>query len=154
MTHAQALDTAARDRAFSLPLDQIDPSDLNLFEQDTVGHYFDRLRRDDPVHRSHSPRFGDFWSVTRYEDIMAVDINHAVYSSDVMLGGISLIERPIANRGKSFIAADPPEHDEQRKAVSPIVAPGNLAGMGSLIRERTARVLDSLPRNQNFNWVE
>ena len=154
MTHAQALDAAARDRAFSLPLDQIDPSDLNLFEHDTVGHYFDRLRRDDPVHRSHSPRFGDFWSVTRYEDIMAVDINHGVYSSDVMLGGISLIERPIANRGKSFIAADPPEHDEQRKAVSPIVAPGNLAGMGSLIRERTARVLDSLPRNQNFNWVE
>jgi cytochrome P450 len=53
-----------------------------------------------------------------------------------------------------FIAMDPPKHDEQRKAVSPIVAPGNLAQMEHLIRQRTAKVLDELPRNQTFNWVE
>ena len=41
------------------------------------------------------------------------------------------MERP------SFIRMDPPTHDEQRKVVSPIVAPANLANMEGLIRERT-----------------
>ncbi len=49
---------------------------------------------------------------------------------------------------------DQPRHDEQRKTVSPIVAPGNLAAMESTIRQRTRRVLDSLPRNETFNWVD
>ena len=53
----------ARERAFSMPLEQIDVSDPALFENDTVGFYMERLRRDAPVHRSHSPLFGDFWSV-------------------------------------------------------------------------------------------
>ena len=49
---------------------------------------------------------------------------------------------------------DPPKHDEQRKVVSPVVAPGNLARMEGMIRERTTRVLDGLPRNETFDWVE
>ena len=151
---ANAANAAARDRAFSLPLEAIDPSDPSLFEHDTVGHYFERLRRDDPVHRTHSPLFGDFWSVTRYQDIMAVDTNHAVYSSDWSQGGITIFDRPIDQRLQMFIAMDPPRHDEQRKAVSPIVAPGNLANMEGLIRERTCMVLDGLPRNETFDWVE
>jgi cytochrome P450 len=53
-----------------------------------------------------------------------------------------------------FIAMDPPDHDEQRKAVSPIVAPANLASMEDLIRERTRSVLDGLPRNETFDWVD
>jgi cytochrome P450 len=153
-TAATAADAAARERAFSLPLEALDPSDPGLFEHDTVGHYFERLRRDDPVHRTHSPLFGDFWSVTRYQDIMSVDTNHAVYSSDWSQGGITIFDRPIDQRLQMFIAMDPPRHDEQRKAVSPIVAPGNLANMEVLIRERTCMVLDGLPRNETFDWVE
>ena len=154
MTTATAANAAARERAFSLPIEAIDPSEPDLFEHDTVGHYFERLRRDDPVHRTHSRLFGDFWSVTRYQDIMAVDTNHAVYSSDWSQGGITIFDRPIDQRLQMFIAMDPPRHDEQRKAVSPIVAPGNLANMEVLIRERTCMVLDGLPRNETFDWVE
>jgi cytochrome P450 len=150
----QSIDAAARERAFSMPLEQIDPSDPELFENDTVGHYFERLRRDDPVHRSHSPLYGPYWSVTTYPQIMAVDTNHAVFSSEAGLGGIVLVEAPLQMRGHSFIAMDPPRHDEQRKAVSPIVAPANLANLEGLIRSRTASVLDGLPRGETFDWVE
>ena len=45
-------------------------------------------------------------------------------------------------------------HDEQRKAVSPIVAPGNLTNLEPLIRQRTCTVLDGLPRNETFDWVD
>jgi len=149
-----AADAAARERAFSLPIDQVDPADPQLFFDDTVGHYFERLRRDDPVHRAESPLFGPYWSVTKYQDIMAVDTNHKVFSSDWTHGGITVADQPEGERLQMFIAMDPPRHDEQRKAVSPIVAPGNLANMESLIRERTARVLDGLPRGETFDWVD
>jgi cytochrome P450 len=154
MTTTADIQAAARERAFSMPLDQIDPSDSLLFADDTVGHYFARLRRDAPVHRTHSPMFGDFWSVTSWEHIMAVDTNHQVFSSDWSNGGIAIQDRPLTERLQMFIAMDPPKHDVQRLAVSPIVAPGNLANMESLIRERTQRVLDTLPRGEPFDWVE
>jgi cytochrome P450 len=144
----------AREAAESMPLDAIDPANADYFVDDTVGHYFARLRRDDPVHRSVSPVFGPYWSVTRYQDIMSVDTNHAVFSSDWSLGGITLTDPPEGEKLRMFIAMDPPLHDEQRKAVTPIVAPPNLATMEPLIRERTGQVLDSLPRNQTFNWVD
>ena len=142
-----------RDKAWSMPLEQIDPSKGYLFEHDYVGWYFDRLRRDDPVHLAHSKRFGPYWSVTKYKDIMAVDTDHATYSSDAHLGGISLAETPGPEVFPSFIAMDPPRHDEQRKTVSPIVAPGNLALLEGTIRERAARILDGLPIGAPFDWV-
>jgi cytochrome P450 len=144
----------AHEAAESMPLEAIDPANPDYFVEDTVGHYFARLRRDDPVHRSVSPVFGPYWSVTRYQDIMSVDTNHAVFSSDWSLGGITLTDPPEGEKLKMFIAMDPPVHDEQRKAVTPIVAPPNLATMEPLIRERTCHVLDGLPRNETFNWVD
>ena len=53
-----------------------------------------------------------------------------------------------------FISQDPPSHDEQRKTVAGVAAPGNLAKMESLIRERTCSVLDSLPEGEEFDWVD
>ena len=149
-----SLQQEARASAYSMPLDQIDVSDPLLFENDTVGHYFERLRRDDPVHRASSPLFGEYWSVTKYKDIMEVDTKHGVFSSDSVHGGISIADSPKEFRFANFISMDPPRHDEQRKAVSPIVAPANLASMESTIRARTCKVLDDLPRNETFNWVE
>ena len=143
----------ARERAFSLPLDEVDPSDPSLFERDTVLPYFERLRRDDPVHWTVSPHFGRFWSVTSYSAIMAVDTQHAVFSSDWSNGGIAIFDTPPAQQLQSFISMDPPKHDEQRKAVSPIVAPANLMNLEGLIRSRTAAVLDGLPRGEVFDWV-
>ena len=146
---------AAREQAFSMPLADIDPSNADYFEHNTVGHYFERLRRDDPVHLAHSPVFGPYWSITRYQDIMAVDTNHAAFSSESSLGGISLKPpEEEASQLQMFIAMDPPKHDVQRKAVTPIVAPTNLNNMEALIRERTVKVLDSLPRGEAFNWVD
>jgi cytochrome P450 len=144
-----------RARVAAIPLSQINPADVQEFVDDSVGYLFDRLRREDPVHRSHSPIPGidTYWSVTRYQDIMHVDTHHDVYSSE---NGITLLDFPEGDQQKlaMFIAMDPPKHDEQRKAVNPIVAPANLNNWHDLIRERTGKVLDSLPRNETFDWVD
>jgi len=142
---------AAREDAARIAVAQIDPGNPDYFENDTAAHYFARLRRDSPVHFVDSPLHGPYWSVTRYQDIMAVDTNHAVFSSQP---GITIADPPQGQGLQMFIAMDPPKHDVQRKAVSPIVAPANLAGFQDLIRERTCRVLDSLPRGETFDWVE
>ena len=146
---------AARASIAALALDELNPADPQYFVDDTVGYVFERLRNEDPVHRSHSavPGIDTYWSVTRYQDIMQVDTHHSLYSSE---GGITLMDFPADDEQKlkMFIAMDPPKHDEQRKAVSPIVAPANLIHWHDLIRERTGRVLDNLPRNETFDWVD
>ncbi len=149
MTDATA--ARARDKAWSIPLDAIDVSDPALHRDDTVGYYFERLRKECPVHLGNTERFGSFWSVTRYQDILQTDMNHKVFSSEP---SINIRDLPAEFRRPMFIAMDPPRHDEQRKAVSPIVAPANLEKMSQTIRERTCRVLDELPRNEEFDWVE
>lgn len=144
--------------ASSIPLSEIDVSNPVLFETDTVGDYFARLRAEDPVHFCSDSAYGPYWSVTKFNDIMHVETHHQVFSSEAKFGGI-VIDDSIQKAGEggidlpNFIAMDPPRHDEQRKAVSPIVAPDNLAKMTGLIRERTAGVLDSLPVGEQFDWV-
>jgi cytochrome P450 len=137
--------------ADAILLDTIDVSNPKLYQDDIWYRYFERLRREDPVHWTQDGMYGSFWSVTRFKDIMQVETAHQVYSSHAKLGGITITDRPMAYRRPSFIAMDPPKHDEQRKVVSPIVAPANLQNMEPIIRERTARVLDELPRGETFD---
>jgi cytochrome P450 len=148
------LDTAGLCDAESTPLDAIDVSDPRLYQDDVWQPYFARLRREDPVHYCPQSSYGPYWAVTKYKDIMQVEVNHQVYSSASELGGIQIEEQPKDMDRPSFIRMDPPKHDEQRKVVSPVVAPANLANMEGMIRERTVRVLEGLPRNETFDWVD
>ena len=148
------LDDAVHSAANNISLDAIDVSDPQIYQDDTWYPYFARLRREDPVHYVRDSRYGSYWAVTKYKDIMQVEVNHQVYSSASELGGIQIEEQPKGMDRPSFIRMDPPKHDEQRKVVSPVVAPANLANMEGLIRERTIRVLDDLPRGETFDWVD
>jgi len=154
MSQAAFAVQSAVEEAYATPLDQIDVSQPRLFKENAIWPFFERLRAEDPVHYCATSPFGPYWSVTKYNDIMAVDTNHKVFSSESGLGGIT-IRDPIADfRLPMFIAMDQPKHDEQRKVVSPIVAPNNLAALEGLIRERAGAILDGLPRNETFNWVD
>ena len=144
----------ADELARTTPLEKFDVSQPSLYQDDTWRPWFARLRAEAPIHYCPESRFGAFWSVTKYKDIMAVDSNHQVFSSDSQLGGITIRDAPMSFRRPSFISMDPPLHDEQRRAVSPIVAPTNLVNLEKLIRERSQKILDSLPIGEEFNWVE
>jgi cytochrome P450 len=151
------LKAEARARIYAQPIEAVDPAQPELFAADAMWPIFERLRAEDPVHRTDSPDYGPFWSVTLWNDIMAVDSNHGAFSS---ADGITLqsleSKAEQARRGArpSFISMDPPRHDEQRKTVSPVVAPSNLQVMGPLIRERAGQILDRLPVGEAFDWVE
>jgi cytochrome P450 len=72
---------------------------------------------------------------------MAVETRPEIDSSEA---------KTIEYRRSSFISMDPPRHDEQRKVVSPIVAPANLNNMEGIILERVCKV----PRGETFDWVQ
>jgi len=139
----------------SIPLEEIDVSRPELFENDSWHPWFARLRKEAPVHYLADSANGPFWSVTSHDLIKEVDSNNTVFSSEK--GGISIVDLvPVEGQiqGKNFIAMDEPEHMPQRMAVAPTVAPKNLALLEPLIRERVIDILENLPVGETFNWVQ
>ncbi len=145
---------AAKAMAYATPLEEFQVADVSLFTSDTHWPWFERLRNEDPVHWCESSEFGPYWSVTRFNDIIAVDGNHQVFSSSSELGGIAIVDSPEPSRNTSFIGLDPPHHDAERKVVTPMFSTASMMGMAPLIRERAASILDELPIGETFDFVD
>jgi cytochrome P450 len=139
---------------YDIDIDAIDVSQPEYFQNDTIDLYFQRLRNERPIHYCAESRFGPYWSITKFDDIMAVEKDHQNFSSNAFLGGIQLTDFPKGMERANFINMDPPEHDAQRKIVSPIVAPSNLASMEGTIREHVIDILDHLPNGEVIDWVD
>ncbi len=148
--------------AYSTPLEDLDVSDPNFWPDERMWAIFQRLRDEDPLHyckegwtsefrEPDDEPVGPYWSVTRFEDIMAIDTDHHRFSSEPAI--------VLPNPGHDFplpmfIAMDQPKHDVQRRTVGPIVSSPSLSRMSTLIRERTQYVLDGLPTGEVFDWVD
>ena len=155
-----AAETAAEVAA--TPLEKLNPAKVDRFYNDTIWPVFERLRREDPVHFTPESEFGPYWSVTKWNDIMAVDTDHGSFSSAEGIGLANLAamaeqekimgERRRGNAG--FITMDEPDHGPARKAVSPTLAPANLQTMAPQVRERAGQILDGLPIGKEFDWVD
>jgi cytochrome P450 len=149
---SEAISTPEFPDPYSIPLEDLDVGDPMLFKADAIWPYFERLRKEAPVHYCKNGQFGPYWSITKFDDIMEVEKNHEVFSSEV--GGITIFERMSDFKTSSFIQMDPPKHDLQRKTVTGVVAPRNLSTLEPIIRERAAKILDELPIGEAFDWVD
>ncbi len=138
-------------RAADLPLEQFDVSEAELYRTDSHWPYFERLRNEAPVHFCAESRYGPYWSLSAYKDIKWVDSHADLFSSD---RDITIFDQPDEFELPMFIAMDQPRHHAQRKVVSPVVAPRNLAKLEDTIRQRVIAILDNLPFDETFNWVE
>jgi cytochrome P450 len=137
---------------YSIPLDRIDVSDSEIFESDTHWGYFQRLRKEAPVHYCAESEFGPYWSVTRYDDILYVEKNPEIFSSarSIVVGD----PEPDFPLEAGFITMDGPRHIAHRKVVQPVAGPRNLKKLESLIRRRVRETLDDLPAGETFDWVD
>lgn len=154
---AEDVSTGPIPSPYDIALEDINPVSPRLFSEYKLWDYFKRLRDEDPVHFNETELAGRYWSLTRYEDIKKVDADHVNFSSaqGITLGfPIDAVLPEGALNVSMFIAMDPPTHDVQRKTVTGVVAPSNLAKLEPLIRERTQEVLDSIPLDEPFDWVE
>jgi cytochrome P450 len=133
-------------------LDELDVSDSRLYQQDAWRPYFERLRREDPVHFTADSPFGPYWSITTHDDIRHVESHHEVFSS---FPTIAIGDSPDGQYIENFIAMDPPKHEQQRKTVAGVVAPRNLVRLEPVIRGQVEDILDSLPDDgEVFDWVD
>ena len=137
----------------TVPLDEIDVSRWELFANDTHWGFFDRLREEDPVHYHARSGYGPYWSITKFDDIVAIEKDPEVFSSEPSVviwdpppGGV------VQNAG--FISMDGPRHDAHRKVVQPVSSPRNLKHLEPMIREFVCEILDGLPVGETFDWVD
>ena len=147
--------TPIHDDVIGVPLEELDVSRPEIYQNDTWQPWFERLRKEAPVHFVADSANGPFWSVTSHQLIKEVDTNNSIFSSEK--GGISIVDLVTPEgqiQGKNFIAMDEPDHAKQRLAVSPSVAPKNLAEFEPLIRKNVIDILENLPVGETFNWVQ
>ena len=144
----------------NVPIENINPGNNDWFSRNQEFEVFERLRKESPVHYTEDSQFGSYWSVTSYEDIKAIDMDHERFSSDIMNGGIRLGGQPMDEPPDAifhlpmFIMQDQPKHTGQRKEVAPMFTGAHLATFEELIRSRTIEILDELPDGESFNWVQ
>ena len=167
-----------RARIYALPLEKIDPAAIDSFPNESMYWKFERLRAEDPVHftSTEDSEYGDYWSITKWDDIVRIDTDSVTFSNEA---GISIasqrkdrhyegyqvdgvadtrtpeqIEEDKKKGIQSLLSMDPRKHGLHRGAVSESVSPANLADFEPLIRERIAGILDGLPIGEEFDWVD
>jgi cytochrome P450 len=145
---------------FKMRPEDVDPLDVSvasLYTEHCWHEPFRRLRAEAPVYYCARSEFGPYWSVSGYKPIMHVESLPDIYSSDWRYGGITIADPDeFANNIQlpMFIAMDRPQHTEQRRVVSPAFTPSEMVRLKDSITARTAELLDSLPWNTAFDWVD
>ncbi|MGO9604375.1 MAG: cytochrome P450 [Candidatus Binataceae bacterium] len=144
----------------------MNPGDVDLGNPDLyvsgVPHeVFTWLRREDPVHWNPVANGRGFWSITKYDDIVAISKNPEVFSSAREHGGHRIYDENIvgtAGMGAEetdapFISMDPPEHNRYRRMISPGFGPSRLKALEGQIHDRVCNILDRLGARKECEFV-
>ena len=111
---------------------------------------FKRLRDTDPLHWTDWSDGKGFWSVTRHADILTMNRNTEVFSSE---HGIRMEdqspEEVIARR--TFQEIDPPEHMKTRIKLARAFSKGVIEGFNSDIRQLCDEILDDVLQDNEFD---
>ena len=114
----------------------------DTFTEGAPHNTFARLRREDPLHWTEWDGGKSFWSVTRHEDILAMNGNPAVFSS---ARGIRMedqsYEEYLARR--TFQETDAPEHMKTRIKVAKAFSKPVIAQFEDDIRALCDEILDA-----------
>ena len=100
---------------------------------------------------------GAYWNITSHAAVQHVEALPDLFSSSWEYGGITILDRDVEHeefRLPMFIAMDRPKHTEQRRTVAPAFTPTEMERLTADIRHRTGEVLDALPWDAPFDWVD
>lgn len=129
----------------------IDLGNPALFRDDGHLAVFRHLRRRAPAYlQSHHPRYGNFWNVTRHDDILKLDLDNETLSAE---NSFLLEQADPEYHLPMFLAMDPPHHDAYRDAIKPFFTGPNLKAIESSIRDRARAIAERLPVGVRFDWV-
>ncbi len=146
--------TVAGPDTSGLSLDEIDLTDLDVWERRVPHEWFALLRREAPLHWQPEREGPGFWVFTRYDDIVRVSKEWETFSSE--LGGTSLedLTPDEADARKSMLDTDPPEHTRLRALVNKGFTPRVINVYEDRIRTIARGILEQAFQEEEFDWVE
>ena len=112
------------------------------------------LRDEDPVHRHHDDRHGEFWVLSRFADVCEAARDTATFSSARGLTPDPDSMAMFEGRAAPLVMMDPPEHTAMRRRVSRPMTPRAVAGVGPAIRDFVDARLDEVADRGTCDIVE
>jgi cytochrome P450/nitrite reductase/ring-hydroxylating ferredoxin subunit len=137
-----------------LSLDEVDLTDLDVWEQAVPYQWFTLLRRDAPLFWQTEQDGRGFWAFTRYDDIVAVSKDYATYSSET--GGTSLedLTPEEVEARKSMLDTDPPAHTRLRALVNQGFTPRVVNTYEARIRGIARGILEQAFDRRELDFVD
>ncbi len=124
-------------------------SDVDLLDPDTfrLGRHhemFEAIRAQDPVYWSDEPDGGGFWSITRHEDLIAVNRDAHVFSSAEK--GISIADIPPEGDmvREMMLYMDPPRHTRYRLLVNKGFTPRMIGLLETHLTAKATAIVDNV----------
>ena len=108
--------------------------------------WYRQMREADPIHFYPDYRA---WQVFRYDDVLRVLSDYAVFSSN--LSGGSDLQGPLA---ASIVTTDPPRHRQLRNLVTQAFTPRSVAGLADRITTIVNDLLDRVVVNGQMDVVD
>ena len=135
----------------SLTLKDVNLTEPDLFVRGNPHEVWRLLRAQAPVHWSDGAArgtwsFPGFWSITRYDDVVAVSRDPATFISSK---GITMMTdpenaTPASGLGKMLITMDPPRHVRLRRLVNKGFTPRMVAQLEPHVRGIVTEILDAV----------
>jgi cholest-4-en-3-one 26-monooxygenase len=150
-----------------MELSDIDLLDRDAFLDGPPHDWFTFLRKNAPVYRHPEPYGDGFWVVTKYDDVVTVNRNAKVFSSDQRKGGVVGLEEPPPGQEpvgmeammsdddspQMMLTLDPPEHTRYRKLVNKGFTPRMINALEPGIRQATQRIIDDAVAKGECDFV-
>ncbi len=135
-------------------LDTIDLTDKDVFVNGVPHDWFAQLRRDAPVFWHPEPDGPGFWCVTRYDDVVTVNRDNQLFSSN--RGAVfmwDLPEEDLEQQRLMMLNMDPPMHTRYRRLVNKGFTPRMVAEIETKARERARDIIDRVTTQGECDFV-
>lgn len=135
--------------------DDVDLSDLDVFEQGRAWPMFDVLRDEEPLHWNdeESPNHG-FWSLTRHADVVSVTRDEDTFSSEVGGANLEELDAEQIDARKSMLETDGARHWALRRLLQHQFTPRGLVGYEVFLRGLTRTTIDAALAKGSFDFVK
>ena len=136
-------------------LDAVDLTDYDRFQRNEAWEQFDALRREDPVHwNPEAPPNRGFWSVTKYQDIWAVDRDTSTFTSEQFVN-LEEVDDDLMDIRRSILETDGQRHLVLRQLIAREFSPRNLMkNYETFLRELTRKTVDEALSSTEFDFVQ
>ncbi len=138
----------------------VESAAINLWDKDRfvdgVPHdWFTTLRREAPVYWHEGSDAGKgFWTLTCYDDVVAVNRDHETYSS--ARGAVFMWDIPpeaLEQQRTLMLNMDPPLHTRYRRLINRGFTPRMVAELEKTMRERTIEIIDRVAVRGECDFV-